>query len=95
MLHTDGLIIQRDIALLIKVIMKYRVRVVVRPTHPLLGDGLEVSLGLLLFDSTGSLGLTIWTALGDRPLAATTAHAYAVDHKALNKRMVSKITSES
>ena len=50
--------------------------------YPLLGDGLEVPLRLLLLDSTGALGLTIGAALGHGALAPTTPHADAVDDKA-------------
>ena len=51
--------------------------------NTLLGDGLKVSLGLLLLDSTGALGLTIGTSLGDWPLASTTPHGNTVDDKSL------------
>jgi hypothetical protein len=55
-----------------------------RHTHPLLGNGLEVSLRLLLLDSTGALGLAVRATLGNGALAATPPHANAVDHKACN-----------
>ena len=53
------------------------------PANTLLGDGLEVTLGLLLFDSTRGLGFTIGTTLGHRPLPATTSHGNAVDDESL------------
>jgi len=42
--------------------------------NTLLGDGLKVPLWLLLLDSSGSLGLTIRTSLGNWALAASTSH---------------------
>ena len=51
--------------------------------HSLLGDGLEVPLGLLLFDRTGALGFTVRAALGHGPLPAAATHGDAVDDEAL------------
>ena len=53
------------------------------PAHSLLGDGLEVTLGLLLLDSTRGLGFTVRTSLSDGPLPATTPHGNAVDDESL------------
>merc|ERR550532_2427237 len=52
-------------------------------THTLLGYGLEVSLGLLLFNSTRALGLTIGTTLCHGPLSASTSHGDTVDDEPL------------
>ena len=53
------------------------------PAHSLLGDGLEVTLGLLLLHSTRGLGFTIGTTLGNGPLPTTTSHGNAVDDESL------------
>ena len=53
------------------------------PAHSLLRDGLEVTLGLLLLNSTRGLGFTIGTALGDWPLPTSTPHSNAVDDESL------------
>jgi hypothetical protein len=47
--------------------------------HPLLSNGLKVSLRLLLFNSTGALRLAVGAALGHGALAASPPHANAVD----------------
>ena len=52
-------------------------------TNTFLGDGLEVSLWLLLFDGTGALWFTIGTSLGNWPLPASTSHGDAVDDEPL------------
>ena len=53
------------------------------PAHTLLGDGLEVTLGLLLLHGTRGLGFTVGTSLGNGPLPATTSHGNAVDDESL------------
>ena len=51
--------------------------------NTLLSNGLEVSLWLLLLDSTRALGLTIGTSLGNWPLSTTTSHGNTVDNETL------------
>jgi predicted anti-sigma-YlaC factor YlaD len=52
---------------------------------------LKVSHGLLLFDTTGSLGFTHRGTLGDRSFATTPTHSNTVDDIALLV-LVSKTT---
>ena len=53
------------------------------PAHPLLGDRLQVPLGLLLVHRSRGLGLTIGAPLGHWPLPATAPHRDPVDAEAL------------
>merc|ERR1719282_239210 len=53
-------------------------------TNTFLGDGLEVSLWLLLFDGTGALWFTIGTSLGNWPLNLRPTRSSAMDWRFLS-----------
>ena len=61
------------------VLCKERANYTLKCQNAYLGNGLQVSLGLLLLNGTGALWLAVRASLGDGAFTATTAHGNAVD----------------